>query len=95
MLLIYIQLSWYYIYKKISIWCCFWSWHPDDYYLTIYENLRLWPDPCMVTQHYQDQLAPVFTTIVNASLSCAEFPTEIKKAFCAPLLKKIILDVKF
>ena len=28
----------------------------------------------------------------NVSLSCAEFPTELKKAFLTPLIKKIILD---
>ena len=45
-----------------------------------------------ISKQCQDQLTPVLTTIVNASLSCAEFPTELKKAFLTPLIKKIILD---
>ena len=55
--------------------------------------------------HHQRNRAPLtqslhgysnnyLATIVNASLSCAcaEFPTELKKAFLTPLIKKIILD---
>ena len=49
-------------------------------------------DPTWLLKQCQDQLAPVLTTIVNASLSCVEFPTELKKAFFTPLLMKIILD---
>ena len=48
--------------------------------------------PTWLLKQCQDQLAPVLTTIVNASLSCAEFPNELKKAFLTPLIKKIILD---
>ena len=34
----------------------------------------------------------MLTLIVNTSLSCAEFPKELKRAFLTPLIKKIILD---
>ena len=39
-------------------------------------------------------LIPVLTLIVNISLSCAEFPKELKRAFLTPLIKKIILDAE-
>ena len=48
--------------------------------------------PIPAWQLKQDQLAPVLTTIVNVSLSCTEFTSEMKKAFLTPLIKKIILD---
>ena len=48
--------------------------------------------PTWLLKQCQDQLTPVLTTIVNTSLSCAEFPTELKKAFLTPLIEKIILD---
>ena len=56
------------------------------------KSCALDPIPTWLLKQCQDQLAPVLTTIVNASLSCAEFPTELKKAFLTPLIKKIILD---
>ena len=56
------------------------------------KSCALYPIPTWLLKQCQDQLAPVLTTIVNASLSCAEFPTELKKAFLTPLIKKIILD---
>ena len=36
----------------------------------------------------------MLTLIVNTSLSCAEFPNELKRAFLTPLIKKIILDAE-
>ena len=42
----------------------------------------------------KDELIPVLTLIVNTSLSCAEFPKELKRAFLTPLIKKIILDAE-
>ena len=48
------------------------------------------PIPTWLLKQCQDQLAPVLTAIVNTSLTCAEFPTELKKAFLTPLIKKII-----
>ena len=56
------------------------------------KSCALDPIPTWLLKQCQDQLAPVLTTIVKASLSCAEFPTELKKAFLTPLIKKIILD---
>ena len=56
------------------------------------KSCALDPIPTWLLNQCQDQLAPVLTTIVNASLSCAEFPTELKKAFLTPLIEKIILD---
>ena len=56
------------------------------------KSCALDPIPTWLLKQCQDQLAPVLTTIVNASLSCAEFPTELKKALLTPLIKKIILD---
>ena len=56
------------------------------------KSCALDPIPTWLLKQYQDQLAPVLTTIVNASLSCAEFPTERKKAFLTPLIKKMIID---
>ena len=53
------------------------------------------PIPTWLLKQYQDQLAPVLTTIVNGSISCAEFPTELKKAFLTHLIKKIMLDCDF
>ena len=50
------------------------------------------PIPTWLLKQSQDQLAPILTTVVNASLSCAEFPTELSIAFLTPLIKKIILD---
>ena len=40
----------------------------------------------------EDELIPAHTLIVNTSLSCAEFPKELKRAFWHPWIKKIILD---
>ena len=40
----------------------------------------------------EDELIPVLTLIVNTSLSCAEFPKELKMTFLTPLIKKIIRD---
>ena len=48
--------------------------------------------PTWLLKQCQDQLSPVLTTIVNTSLSCAELPTELKKAFLFHLIKKIIFD---
>ena len=56
------------------------------------KSCALDPIPTWLLKQYQDQLAPVLTTIVNASLSCAQFPTERKKAFLTPLIKKMIID---
>ena len=50
------------------------------------------PIPTWLLKQCQDPPAPVLTTVVNASLSCAEFPTALKKDFLTPLIKKIILD---
>ena len=56
------------------------------------KSCALDPITTWLLKQCQDQLVPVLTTIVNASLSCAEFLTELKKAFLTPLIKKIILD---
>ena len=48
------------------------------------------PIPKWLLNQCQNQLVPVLTTIVNASLFCAEFPTWLLKAFLTPLSKKII-----
>ena len=56
------------------------------------KSCDLVPIPTWLLKQYQDQLASVSTTIINASWSCAEFPTELKKAFLTPLIKKLILD---
>ena len=59
------------------------------------KSCALDPIPTWLQTQCQNQLAPVLTTIVNASLSCAEFLTVLKKAFLTPLIDKIILDCDF
>ena len=56
------------------------------------KSCALDPIPTWLLKQCQDHLAPILATIVNASLSCAEFPTELKKAFLTPVIKKIIID---
>ena len=56
------------------------------------KSCDLAPIPTWLLKKYQDRLASVPTTIINASWSFAEFPTELKKAFLTPLIKKLILD---
>ena len=43
---------------------------------------------------YNKTRLSVLTLIVNTSLSCAEFPKELKRTFLTPLIKKIILDAE-
>ena len=50
------------------------------------------PIPTWLLKQCEDELVPVLTLIVNASLSCADFSDELKKAFVTPLIKKAILD---
>ena len=50
--------------------------------------------PTWLLKKCEDELVPVLTLIVNTSLSCAEFPKELKRAFLTPLIKKIILDAE-
>ena len=52
------------------------------------------PIPTWLLKKCEDELIPVLSLIVNTSLSCAEFPKELKRAFLTPLIKKIILDVE-
>ena len=52
------------------------------------------PIPTWLLKKCEDELIPVLTLIVNTSLSCAEFPKELKRAFLTPLIKKIILDAE-
>ena len=56
------------------------------------KSCALDPVPTWLLKQCQDQLVPVLTCIVNASLSCADFPKELKKAFLTPLIKKLTLD---
>ena len=56
------------------------------------KSCALDPIPTTLLKQCQDQLVPVLTLIVNASLECADFPPELKKAFVTPLIKKAILD---
>ena len=41
------------------------------------------------------EVAPIITQNVNASLTCAEFTSELKTALVHPLLKKPVLDLIF
>ena len=50
--------------------------------------------PTWLLKKCEDGLIPVLTLIVNISVSCAEFPKELKRAFLTPLIKKIILDAE-
>ena len=56
------------------------------------KSCSLDPIPTTVLKQCVDATAPVFTLLVNASLECAEFSPELKRAFITPLLKKAILD---
>ena len=56
------------------------------------KSCSLDPIPTWLLKQCQDKLVPVLTLIVNSSLECASFPSELKKAFLTPLLKKAILD---
>ena len=50
--------------------------------------------PTWLLKKCEDKLIPVLTLIVNTSLSCAEFPKELNRAFLTTLIKKIILDAE-
>ena len=50
------------------------------------------PIPTWLLKQCLDQVAPVLTVIVNASLSYADLTPELKRAFVIPLIKKLILD---
>ena len=56
------------------------------------KSCALDPIPTWLLKQCEDQLIPVLTLIINASLSTAEFSDELKKAFVTPLIKKAILD---
>ena len=56
------------------------------------KSCALDPIPTWLLKQCLDQVAPVLTVIVNASLSCADFTPELKRAFVIPLIKKLILD---
>ena len=56
------------------------------------KSCSLDPIPTWLLKQCQEQIIPVLTLIVNSSLECASFPSELKKAFLTPLLKKAILD---
>ena len=56
------------------------------------KSCALDPIPTWLLKQYLDEVAPVFTVIVNTSLSCADFTPELKRAFVTPLIKKFILD---
>ena len=56
------------------------------------KSCALDPIPTTLLKQCQDQIVPALTLIVNASLECADFPPELKKAFVTPLIKKAILD---
>ena len=58
------------------------------------KSCALDPIPTWLLKKCEDELIPVLTLIVNTSLSCAEFPKELKRAFLTPLIKKIILDAE-
>ena len=70
----------------------------DDVRKTIHssptKSCALEPIPTWLLKKCEDELISVFTLIVNTSLSCAEFPKELKMAFLTPLIKKIILDAE-
>ena len=52
------------------------------------KSCALDPVPTWLLKQCQEQLVPVLTCIINASLSCADFPRELKRAFLSPLIKK-------
>ena len=56
------------------------------------KSCSLDPIPTWLLKHCVDQLVPVFTIIINTSLDCADFSSELKRAFVTPLLKRAILD---
>ena len=58
------------------------------------KSCALDPIPTWLLKKCEDELIPILTLIVNTSLSCAEFPKELKRAFLTPLIKKIILDAE-
>ena len=70
----------------------------DDVRKNIYssptKSRGLDPIPTWLLKKCEDELIPVLTLMVNTSLSCAEFPNELKRAFLTPLIKKIILDAE-
>ena len=69
--------------RRISY--CFWSWHPKSYKLI---TNALDPIPIWLLKQCQDQLAPVLTTSVHASSSCAEFPTKVQHRASTPTCAK-------
>ena len=58
------------------------------------KSCALDPLPTWLLKKCEDELIPVLSLIVNTSLSCAEFPKELKRAFLTPLIKEIILDAE-
>ena len=58
------------------------------------KSCALDPIPTWLLKKCEDELIPLLTLKVNTSLSCAEFPKELRRAFVTPLIKKIILDAE-
>ena len=52
------------------------------------KSCSLDPIPTWLLKECLDYTIPILTLVINASLNCAEFPSELKKAFITPLIKK-------
>ena len=59
------------------------------------KSCALDPIPTWLLKKCEDELIPVLTLIVNTSLSCAEFPNELKRAFWHPWSRKSYLMQRF
>ena len=71
---------------------CFWIWCQESNYIIPYKILCSWPYSYMAIKALSNQAVPVLTWIINASLSCVDFTTELKRSLVAPVIKKLILD---
>ena len=54
------------------------------------KSCALDPIPTWLLKKCGDELIPVLTLIVNTSMSCTEFPRELKRAILTPLIKNIL-----
>ena len=57
------------------------------------KSCALDPIPTWLHKKCEDELIPVLTLKASASLSCAEFRKELKRAFLTPLIKTFFMNV--
>ena len=56
------------------------------------KSCSLDPIPTWILKTCRETLTPILTMIVNTSLSSGTFPSNLKEAIIAPILKKVSLD---